>query len=169
MDIRNKVGELCIFIFLLGVAMVLGGTVYQMIVVTPEWAGDLPGSLATYFTPLRAERMGAFWRHPFIMSYGIFLVGAIVACWPNRGRRMWLFATLAIFIAILIWTLTYFIPQGVIPLFMNAGAGIEPSEITRRAEAWIFWDKVRLGVGALGFFCGLQALTRSPKAQNVST
>ena len=167
MGIRNTVGELFIFVFLLGVAMVLGGTLYQTIVVSPEWGGDLPGSLAIYFTPARAARMGDFWRNPFLMSYGIFLIAAIVACWPNRARRMWLFATLAVFIAILIWTFTYFIPQGVIPLFMNAGAGIEPAEITHRSEAWIFWDKVRLGVGIVGFFCGLKALTKSPTAQTV--
>jgi hypothetical protein len=45
----------------------------------------------------------------------------------------------------LVWTVAYFIPLGVIPLMERGGEGMSPDDITRTARAWIFWDWFRLG------------------------
>jgi hypothetical protein len=59
----------------------------------------------------------------------------------------------------LIWTVIYFIPQGVVPLMQRGGEGMSPDEITRTARAWIFWDWFRVAGTTAAYLCLLKGAT----------
>jgi hypothetical protein len=68
---------------------------------------------------------------------------------------------LLVLIPIILSTVFWFIPQA-LGLMRDAGAGLTPGEITARAQAWLFWDKVRF-VGILTVFVlNLVALVAAP-------
>ena len=77
----------------------------------------------------------------------------------RRARRKWLTLAAILFFDSLAATLLWFVPRGVIPLFVRAGAGMSPEAITHLAKAWIFWDWFRLAALIGTFFSLLKALT----------
>lgn len=171
MSRRQAVGEVLLWTALFLVSIILGASVYQRLSLIPEWGGDLPGSLVTYFQgTTAAASMGRFWASPILPAAALLLIGTLVANWQDQGRRAWLGIASVFFLAALIWTFVWFVPQGVIPLMAQAGAGMTPQEITARAQAWIFWDWFRMALTAAAYFALLQALTHRPGAtvgQNV--
>ncbi len=163
--VRHWLADALLIGFLISAAVPLGGTVYQMLVIIPEWSQDLPGSLVRLFQGTSwAEAQGRFWRHPVGLLNSLFLIGALITSWPNRRRRRWLLICTVLLIGVTFWTGLYFVPKGVVPLMVQAGAGMTPEEITARAEAWIFWDRVRFVVIVLAYLAGLLALRIQPRS-----
>ena len=146
----------------MGLAINLGGTFYQMMVIYPEWSGNLPESLVTFFSGGKwFAAQARFWQNP-VTDLGLpMFIAALIVSWPYKQRRNWMLVALAILVPIILSTALYFIP-GVFGLMRDAGAGMTPAEITSRAQAWLFWDKVRfLGI-ILVFVATLLALTAPP-------
>jgi hypothetical protein len=163
MSIRKRVGEILLWLALFFVGIIIGAEVYQRISLIPEWGGDLPGSLVRYFQgTTAAASIGRFWAN-VLPPTALLVVAAFVANWPDRARRKWLGVTLLFFLAALVWTEVWFVPKGVIPLMVKAGAGMTPEEITARANAWIFWDWFRMGATVVAYFSMLKALTHRAK------
>lgn len=164
--VRHRLADALLIGFLIAAAVPLGGTVYQMLVIIPEWSQDLPGSLVRLFQGTSwAEAQARFWMHPIELLYPLLLIGALIASWPNRLRRRWLLICTVLLIGVTVWTGLYFVPKGVVPLMVQAGAGMTPEEITARAEAWIFWDRVRFVVIVLAYLAGLLALRIQPRSE----
>jgi glycerol-3-phosphate acyltransferase PlsY len=156
---RERTAEAALWTELLLIGIILGATVYQRISLIPEWGGALPGSLIAYFKGTRAAAsIGRFWIC-VLPPTALVMIVTVIANWPFRARRRWIGIAAAFFFAMLIWTEVYFVPHGVIPLMVHAGAGLSPDEITRMANAWIFWDWFRLAGTIATFFTLVKAVT----------
>ncbi|HEY0021854.1 MAG TPA: hypothetical protein VGB24_03060 [Longimicrobium sp.] len=165
MTTRHRIGDLLLTITLLLGAVFLGGTVYQMLVINPEWGGALPASLPAFFGGSQwAAAMARFWTHPLLGTFPLFLVGALVALWPHRPARLWLGASLGLFLVVTLWTGSYFIPE-IEPLMVKAGAGLTPEQITERAGAWLFWDRIRFLLIIAAYLASLRAYRHSAPAR----
>ena len=46
---RRRISDILLILSIIGIAINVGGTFYQMIVVIPEWSRDLPESVRTFF------------------------------------------------------------------------------------------------------------------------
>lgn len=164
MTTRQRISDLLLIVALLMGAVMLGGTVYQMLVINPAWGGDLPGSLPRFFQGSQwPAAFARFWAHPVLSMYPLFLIGALTALWPDRRRRAWLLATLGLVVVVAVWTGVYFIPA-IDVLFVRAGAGLTPAQITAQAGAWLFWDRIRFVLITAAWLTALEAYgaPRSP-------
>src|SRR5437879_4753302 len=140
------------------VAIIVGASAFQRIALIPQWSGDLPGSLIRYFQGTQAAPfITRFWSSVTPLA-ALSVAAALAANWPDQVRRKWPGASALLFFAGLIWTVVWFIPQGVTPLMIRAGAGMSPEEITRRLNAWIFWDWFRLALVVSSYLLMLKAL-----------
>lgn len=161
MTARQRIGEPVLWAALLFVGVIIGASVYQRISLIPEWGGALPGSIATYFQGTNAANsIGRFWS-TVLPAAALVLIVAVLTNWYAPARRLWLGVAALLFFAMLVWTEVYFIPKGVIPLMVRAGAGLSPDEITRRAQAWIFWDWFRTAGTVAAYLALLKAATVS--------
>jgi hypothetical protein len=159
MSKRQVIADFFLYAAILFVGIVNGAEVYQRISIIPEWGGHLPESLIQYFQGTRAAAsIGRFWG-TCLPPTALLVIGAVAANWANRPRRKWLTLAGLLFLGALAWTEIWFVPKGVVPLMVRAGAGMIPAEITERAEAWIFWDWFRMAITAGCFLAMLKALT----------
>lgn len=157
---RRRFAEIMLWVAIVLSGIVFGASVYQRISIIPEWGGNLPSSVATYFQGTHAAAaIGRFWAHALPPTALVVLLTFAVG-WPDRLRRPWLALALGLFLVAFIWTEAWFVPRGVIPLMVKAGNGMTPEEVTARASAWIFWDWFRMAL-TLGFLLSfLKALTQ---------
>ena len=147
---RSLASNVLLLIAILSIALNFGGTWYQMMVLYPEWSGNLPQSLTTFFGDGRwFVAQTRFWQNPATdIGLPAFVIALIVS-WPYRRRRNWMLIALLILLPVIVATAAWFIP-GVMRLMRDAGRGLSPEEITRSAQAWLFWDRVRFAaVGAV--------------------
>ncbi|MGH7586547.1 MAG: hypothetical protein ACREMH_09895 [Gemmatimonadales bacterium] len=165
---RSRLAEFLLWIAIVMAGIVLGASVYQRIALIPEWGGYLPQSVIDYFGgTTAAAASGRFWTR-FLPPTGLVLLLTLVAGWPDRQRRPWLALAFGLYLAAMVWTALWFIPEGVVPLMQQAGAGMTPDEISSRARTWIFLDWFRTAL-ALGFLLALlQALTLRRAAPRVA-
>ena len=162
MSPRQKIGEALLWMALLLVGIIIGASVYQRISLIPEWGGALPDSVVTYFRGTNAgASIGRFWAN-VLPPTALFVLAATAFNWPERARRRWLGVGALLFFAMLAWTEVYFVPKGVIPLMVHAGAGLSGDEITAIAKAWIFWDWFRMAGTVAAYLALLRALTIRP-------
>jgi len=160
---KARLSNILLMLSLVGFAVNIGGTFYQMTVIIPEWSNELPLSVSRFFGDGRwAAAQFRFWTHPLTDSGVLFFLAALIISWRYPKRRNWMLLTLLILVPVFLSTFLWFVPHGVFPLMRDAGAGMTASEITARAEAWIFWDKVRFVGILLAFGSALQALTTAP-------
>ena len=157
--IRQRAGVALLWCVLVLVGTMFGASVYQRVALIPEWGGALPQSVAQYFGDPRAgQAIDRFWT--FVTGpTALTIVLSLVLNWPVTDRRRWVAAGAGFFFAMLAWTVLYFIPQGVVPLMLRAGAGLAPDAITEMARAWIFWDWFRMAGTLAAYLCFLKAAT----------
>jgi hypothetical protein len=159
---RRQLAEVVLWVAIVLAGVVFGASVYQRVSLIPEWGGDLPGSVTSYFRgTTAAEASGRFWRGA-LPPAGLGILLSLGLGWPERDRRPWLALALGLYLAALVWTAAWFIPQGVVPLMERAGEGLTPEEISARASSWIFWDWFRMALTLGSLLALLAALTRRP-------
>ena len=165
---RARLSEILLILAIVGLAINLGGTFYQMVVIYPEWSGQLPESLVTFFGGGRwFAAQGRFWQHP-VTDLGLpIFIAALVVSWPYKQRRNWMLLAVLVLVPIILSTALYFIPNA-LGLMRDAGASMSPADITARAQAWLFWDKVRFAGILLVFVATLLALSATPVPRAIS-
>ena len=156
---RSRIGGIVLYIVLVFVGTMFGASVYQRISIIPEWGGDLPQSVVTYFRGTNSgQAMDRFWSSVTAPT-AIVIILALALNWPLSARRRWISLGAALFFVMLAWTGLYFIPNGVMPLMQRGGDGLAPETITQMAEAWIFWDWFRMAATLGAYLCFIKAAT----------
>jgi hypothetical protein len=136
-----------------------GASVYQRISLIPEWGGALPQSVVVYFRGTNAgQAIDRFWTLVTAPT-AVAIILTLLVNWPVVDKRRWILRGAILFFLMLVWTVAYFIPRGVIPLMVRGGDGLAPETITRMARAWIFWDWFRMAGTLASYLCFLKAAT----------
>ncbi len=163
MSREGRFAEVVLWCALLGVAVLTGASVYQRVAIIPDWGGDLPSSLTRYFRGTNQARdILRFWQ-PAVVVMTVLMVAALALNWSMQARRKWLVLAAICYFGALAATLSFFVPQGVVPLFVRAGEGMRPDEIVRAARRWIFWDWFRVAA-LVGTFFSLAKAVGTAKA-----
>ncbi len=85
------------------------------------------------------------------------LVAALIAGWHlPRHRRASLIATVCFTLFGAIFTVFYVYPINAV-LFEQAGGNLGTEQIRALATQWVFRDRVRFGIGLIGFVAVLHA------------
>ena len=159
MRARNRIAQVLIWLAVLSTSVWVGGTLYQMLVVVPMWSASPPESVRTFFLGTRYnETIWNFFGPPFMAARNAPVLGALLAGWHLPRHRMWLLVAAACKAFGVVFTLTYIYPINDV-LFAQAGGSHTPEEIRAMVWQWVMADRVRFGVGVIGFLALLRALS----------
>jgi hypothetical protein len=159
MATRQRVAVICLWSVLVLLGTMFGASVYQRISLIPQWGGALPQSVVDYFRdPNAGQVIDRFWTLVTAPT-AVAIILTLIANWPFVARRRWIASGAVLFFVMLVWTVVYFIPQGVVPLMVRGGDGLAPDAITQMARAWIFWDWFRMAGTLVSYLCFVKAAT----------
>ena len=159
MNGRQRIGEAILWLTILAMGVITGAGLFQKISLIPAWTRDLPGSVVTYFKgTMMAQDFSRFWG-TVVPASALLVVGTLIFNLADRARRKWIAVGAGLFGAVFVATLLYFVPRGVLPLMVRAGAGMSGEEITRVMRQWVFWDGFRMVAMVACFFAYLKAAT----------
>ena len=94
---------------LLGLALLLGATVYETIVMAPNYERDIPASIDLARQFLQRVTPAHYFRIISPLTQ-LLLVVSVVACWGVSGARWWLLTALGALALADIITFTFHIP-----------------------------------------------------------
>lgn len=135
----------------------LGGVVYSHLVFFPAYLSDLPASAVVVNGPYGMSE-GVFWAiiHPLLI---ISLAAALVLNWNSRPRRRLIALSFAVYVAILLISLFYFVPELV--LFRNSPQSTVPAaDWLARGRRWQRLSWLRGLVAYVMYIPLLLALTK---------
>lgn len=159
MTTRNRIAQVLLWLAVLGLSIWVGGTLYQMLVVVPMWSASPPESVRAFFSGTRYnETIWNFFGPPFMAARLAPLLGALLMGWHLPQHRKWLLVAVVCMAFGVVFTLAYIYPINDL-LFAQAGGNRSPEEIQAMARQWIMADRVRFGVGVIGFLALLRALS----------
>jgi hypothetical protein len=159
MNMRRRIGESILWLTVLAMGVITGAGLFQRMSLIPAWTRDLPGSVVVYFKgTMAAQDFSRFWATVVPVS-ALLVIGTLIFNLADRPRRRWIAIGAGLFSAVFAATLLYFVPKGVVPLMVRAGAGMSGEEITRVMRQWVFWDGFRMAAMVGCFFAFVKAVT----------
>ena len=152
MTIRNRVLLVCVWGSVLAWTTWVGGTLYQMLVIVPLWSASPPETVRAFFQGTDYNRtIFHFFGPPFIVARNVPVIAALLAGWHlPRHRHALLIAVLCFTVVAPVYTLVSIYPINAV-LFEQAGGTYPPEEIRAMARDWIVRDRLRFGIGLIGF------------------
>lgn len=151
---RLNVPNVVLWLWLLGVTILMGGGVFEHTVLTPLWAGAPPESVTQWpYGVVQATFFG-------IVSplTGLLALALIVASWwMPRQQRAWALGAAVSSLVVGVATVAFFVPileqtQG------TRGAGLSGEEITALVNRFWNWNWARWAVSIGGWAAGWRAL-----------
>lgn len=151
-----------LWLWVLAVTILIGGGIFEHIVLTPLWAGSPPESVTAWpHGVVQAKFFGVVSPACFLLSLALI----IASRWMPRLQRKWaLLAGLSMLI-LGVATVSFFVPilqktQG------SQGAGLSGEEITRLVNQFQTWNWARWMVAVSGLALGWRALSLSASGES---
>lgn len=154
-----RYGTYSLFLVVILWGTLLGGIFYSHIVFFPVYLSALPDSATVVNGPYGLHE-AKFWMtiHPLLI---LALILALALNWKARQRRQRILISVAIYVAVLLVSSLYFIPE--LGAFARSPqSGLSPTEWLARGERWQRLSWIRGAVMYLGILPLLLALTKSP-------
>ena len=159
MSTRTRITQILLWLAVIGLSIWVGGTLYQMVVIVPLWNASPPESVRAFFLGTRYnETIWNFFGPPWMVARMVPLLGALFFGWSLSRHRKWLLLALVCMAFGVLFTLLYIYRINEV-LFLQAGGNHTPDEVRTMARQWILADRVRFGVGFVGFLALLRALS----------
>ena len=145
-------------------AAMTGGVLYSHIVYFPAYLSHLPES-NQLITGEYGLHDSNFWMfiHPLaILSTAI----ALVLNWKLKARRKFILTTAVIYVAALIATATFFLPELMTFADSTTITGVSSAEWFERGQTWQYLSWMRGFLIGTGFISLLFALSKNPNTEN---
>ena len=138
------------------VALWVGGTLYQMLVIVPIWTASPPESLRSFLRTDYVHMVLRFFGPPFIAARTVPMVVALAAGWRSAPHRRALVVALGCWLFVVGFTLLYIyhLNDTLFALGPSQPGDVETRELLGR---WILADRFRFGVGCVCFIALLWA------------
>ena len=159
---RLNVPLIVLWLWIVAVTVLMGGGVFEHLVLTPLWAGSPPESVTSWpHGVVQARFFGIISPLCFLLSVGLI----IASWWMPRGPRKWSLIAAISMLVLGVSTVAFFLPilQNTIG---TRGEGLSPAEITRQVNQFINWNWVRwtLSIGAWAAAWRALSLYRPPRS-----
>ncbi len=130
----NGVSLIVLLVTLVLAAVVLGGGIYENVLVDRVW----PRNPALIQPARGGLNRGVFWTivHP---PYEVFLLASLWLNWTHAAARPWLIAAIFAHFGARVWSFTYFIPRAL--RFEKMGDLTDDQRV--QAERWVRLSRVR--------------------------
>ena len=142
---------------LLGLALLLGATVYETIVMAPNYERDIPASIDLARQFLQRVTPAHYFRIISPLTQ-LLLVVSVVACWGVSGARWWLLTALGALALADIITFTFHYPR--LSIMFREPIPHDPVRLRRAAREWAVGNLVRGALLVGAFLSVLLAVTR---------
>src|ERR1700748_1867653 len=87
MSVRQRIGEVVLWVTLFGAGIINGAGVYQRISLIPDWGGNLPDSVTKYFQGTTAAHdIGRFWETA-VPALALMVIATLAFNLADRPRR----------------------------------------------------------------------------------
>ena len=141
---------------LFGVALLLGGTIDEAVVMAPNYERDIPDSIEIARRFLRRTTPAHFFRL-ITPATQILLLGGAMACWSASSARWQLLAGLGILLCTDVITFTFHYPRLAV-MFKEPLPG-DPERLRRAAREWTIGNFVRAALLICAMLAVLGAIT----------
>ena len=158
---KTQFADYALFPVVILYGILIGAIVYSHIAFIPIYLSDLPNS-AVVVNGKYGINEAPFWMtiHPFLI---LSLVISLVSNWSFKKRRNLIAFSLGIYVAILITTAAYFVPE--LLAFAKSGESNLPAQQwLERGHRWQFFSTIRGAICFIGFVPLLIAFSNSEKS-----
>jgi hypothetical protein len=146
-----------LWLYLLSLTILIGGGIFEHVVLTPLWAGSPPESVTAW-------QYGVVQAKFFSIAsplYGLFSLALIIASfWMPTEQRKWALAAGICGIIVMLSTIFFFVPI-LSKTQATRGAGLSGEEITRLTNQFVNWNYGRYVLMIGGWIAALRAITLS--------
>jgi hypothetical protein len=144
---------------LLGLALLLGATLYESVVMAPNFERDVPASIAVARQFLVRTTPAHYFR---ILSPAtqLLLLAGVIASWSVAGARWGLGAALGILVLLDVITFSYHYPR--LAIMFKGPMPDDPAVLRRAAREWTLGNHARLVLLVVAFLAALHAFTQLP-------
>lgn len=160
---RERMTRILLWISVLAWGVLLGGKLFDHLVLVGAWSASPPESLSLlpygprfpvdtgdYFFPSSVALL--------VCSFGLFITG-----WKTpSGFRILLFLPAAMLLVTLIFTIQWFWPANRALWQVATGAPDamqDRAEVIALARQWVTYDWLRIVAGAVGLVCSIRAIS----------
>ena len=156
---RELIVKILLWYNVVSLAVWMGGTLYQMIVIVPIWSASPPESLQSF---LKGTTFTSHILHFFGPVTQIFravpLFALVALAWRYETIRPWVTACAVTLLIGLVMTRVYIYRINDV-LFWRAGEGLSADEVRSLVRNWILADRIRFAIMAGGWLCLLRAFS----------
>lgn len=146
-----------LWLYLLSLTILIGGGIFEHVVLTPLWAGSPPESVTAW-------QYGVVQAKFFSIAsplYGLFSLALIIASfWMPTQQRKWALVAGICGIAVVLSTILFFIPI-LSKTQATRGAGLSGEEITRLTNQFVNWNYGRYVLMIGGWIAAIRAISLS--------
>ncbi|WP_448699383.1 anthrone oxygenase family protein [Mucilaginibacter sp. AW1-3] len=155
---RKQLFTFCTWWAVIGASIWIGGTVYMMCVINPQWSSNPPGTVRFFFTKTEFNQyIWYFFGPPFMVLRSILpQLLVLIFGWHSKVHRRYLLITLGCTLATVLYTVICIYPINDVLMF-KAGGNNTAEAIGRMVKNWIFADRIRFAINLVGYYYLLMA------------
>ena len=144
---RFSIAQIFLWLFVIVLGIVLGGGLYEQLVVMPLWSLTPPDSVVAYhqhkvaYPQFAMNPGGRFWMF-FMPSAGLLAIATIISGLKTRPEhRKWRLLAAILARIVVVFTIAWFVPN--IIKLEQGGAGLSAEQITGLTNWWVKLNWVR--------------------------
>jgi len=152
---RFNVPLMILWLWVLAVTILIGGGIFEHLVLTPLWAGSPPESVTNWpYGVVQAKFFAVLTPLSFVLSLALI----IASWWMPRQQRKWSLVAGIVMLVLGVATVSFFVPI-LQKTQATRGAGLSGEEITRLVNQFKTWNWARWILAIGGWTAGWRALS----------
>jgi uncharacterized membrane protein len=152
----SKLKEIVLCLAIISIGALLGGSLYDSIVLAPNYRAGIPQSLEHFRQFMAVANPGNFFRLIVPLTQLSMLISVILGWRRPAGRRWWLILALVLIVAGDVFTFTYHYPRNAI-LFHDP-MHTPPETLEKAATEWAYGNYLRILLVGAAMVCSIKAL-----------
>lgn len=137
---KQIIREFVLWTGLVLLSILFGGTVYQMLVIVPEFNRDIPNGMIGFVQGHISTV--SFWGSSIQEFAMLALIAAIILNWKNK-RRHWLLGSTAFSIIATVITIIFAVPQLQIMGILDGKPSTDVGLLSQTIKSFTFLDQLR--------------------------
>jgi hypothetical protein len=152
----SKIKEIVLCLAVISVGALLGGSLYDSIVLAPNYRAGIPQSLEHFRQFMAVANPGDFFRLIAPLTQLSILISLALGWRRPAGRRRWLILALVLIVAGDVFTFTFHYPRNAI-LFHDP-MHTPPETLGKAAREWAYGNYLRILLVGAAMACAIKAL-----------
>lgn len=154
---KQIIRELVLWVGLVLLSILFGGTVYQMLVIIPEFNRDIPNGMISFVQGHISTI--SFWGSPIQDLAMLSLIAAVILNWKNK-RKFWLLGSAAFSIMATVITIVFAVPQLQIMGILDGKPSDDIALLSQTIQSFTSLDQLRFWITIIpSFLMYIKAIT----------